>query len=272
MLNMNRLRSLTVDVVRKNNVVRKNRWISSVTGDGSQGDKNKNTNRQYNNRQGGGKKAKMFGPKRTMPEFFPIPPKDNPIDIKYLEKKLDELIPKWQEIWSTMSVAELQKDLGKDGPDEETLDKMFGGKYKNKEPVVYEQKLDKQGRAYGKGGRKNAMAMAWVKKGTGTVTVNRLSLHEYFHSSQYHRVHAIQGLVRTGYLGKVDVQCIARGGGLTGQAGAVRHAISKALLAYDPAVRPVLKPMKLFTRDTRVVERKKAGLKKARKAKQWVKR
>jgi len=115
------------------------------------------------------------------------------------------------------------------------------------------------------------MAQVWIKEGTGKITVNNRPFEDYF-TMDYWKVHAIEPLVVTKYIGKFDVRIIATGGGHTGQSGAIRMGLARALQNWDPTTRVIMKPLKLLTRDMRKVERKKPGQKKARKKYQWVKR
>jgi small subunit ribosomal protein S9 len=135
----------------------------------------------------------------------------------------------------------------------------------------YIQKLDKQGRAYATGKRKNAVARVWLKPGGGTVTVNERPVETFF-ARPVLRMLIQQPLVAANRQGQYDVTCTVSGGGLSGQAGAVRHGISKALTNYEPDLRPALKRGGFLTRDPRVVERKKYGKAKARRSFQFSKR
>ena len=132
-------------------------------------------------------------------------------------------------------------------------------------------KLDAQGRAYATGTRKNAVARVWVRPGTGKITVNGRDSPIYF-ARPVLRMLISQPFVVVNRLGQFDVNCTVIGGGLSGQAGAVRHGISKALLNYEPGLRPQLKAQGFLTRDSRVVERKKYGKAKARRSFQFSKR
>jgi small subunit ribosomal protein S9 len=134
-----------------------------------------------------------------------------------------------------------------------------------------EPKLDALGRAYGTGRRKDATARVWVKPGTGKVIVNGITQDEYF-KRPTQRLILNQPFLITGRVGEFDVMCTVAGGGLSGQAGAVRHGISRALVNFEPALRGDLKKAGMLTRDSRMVERKKVGLHKARRSKQWAKR
>jgi small subunit ribosomal protein S9 len=139
------------------------------------------------------------------------------------------------------------------------------------EAPKYVQKLDKQGRSYGTGKRKNAVARVWLKPGSGTITVNTRPV-EVFFARPVLRMLIQQPLVAANRNGQYDITCTVSGGGLSGQAGAVRHGISKALTQYEPDLRGVLKKGGFLTRDSRVVERKKYGHKKARRSFQFSKR
>jgi small subunit ribosomal protein S9 len=132
-------------------------------------------------------------------------------------------------------------------------------------------KLDAQGRAYATGKRKNAVARVWLKPGTGKITVNGRDSPVYF-ARPVLRMLMNQPFLVADRLGQFDVVCTVIGGGLSGQAGAVRHGISRALTFYEPALRPVLKSNGFLTRDSRVVERKKYGRAKARRSFQFSKR
>jgi small subunit ribosomal protein S9 len=132
-------------------------------------------------------------------------------------------------------------------------------------------KLDKQGRAYATGKRKNAVARVWLKPGPGRVRVNDKEENIYF-ARPVLRMILRQPLVAAGRDGQYDVICTVMGGGLSGQAGALRHGISKALIAFEPGLRSVLKQGGFLTRDARVVERKKYGHPKARRSFQFSKR
>jgi small subunit ribosomal protein S9 len=136
---------------------------------------------------------------------------------------------------------------------------------------VYVQKLDKQGRAYATGKRKNAIARVWIKPGTGKITVNGRDVAVYF-ARPVLRMILQQPLVVAKRTGQYDLTVAVAGGGLSGQAGAVRHGLSKALTHYEPELRPALKSEGFLTRDARVVERKKYGKRKARRSFQFSKR
>ncbi|MDX8446660.1 30S ribosomal protein S9 [Mesorhizobium captivum] len=136
---------------------------------------------------------------------------------------------------------------------------------------VHVQKLDKSGRAYATGKRKNAIARVWVKPGSGKIIVNDKEFASYFARPVLQMI-LNQPIVAANRAGQYDIVATVIGGGLSGQAGAVRHGISKALTYYEPALRPVLKKGGFLTRDSRVVERKKYGKAKARRSFQFSKR
>lgn len=135
----------------------------------------------------------------------------------------------------------------------------------------YEQKLDKYGRAYATGKRKNAVARVWIKPGSGKATINGRDLEVYF-ARPVLRMILQQPLVIARRLGQYDLIVTVAGGGLSGQAGAVRHGLAKALTHFEPDLRPALKKEGFLTRDSRVVERKKYGKRKARRSFQFSKR
>ncbi|MGF1500355.1 MAG: 30S ribosomal protein S9 [Paracoccaceae bacterium] len=130
---------------------------------------------------------------------------------------------------------------------------------------------DALGRAYATGKRKNAVARVWVKPGSGKVTVNGKDMSAYFARPVLQMVIG-QAFDVANVAGQFDVMATVKGGGLSGQAGAVKHGISKALSDYDPELRPSLKAAGFITRDARVVERKKYGRRKARRSFQFSKR
>ncbi len=139
------------------------------------------------------------------------------------------------------------------------------------ETVVREPKIDAQGRAYATGKRKNAVARVWIKPGKGSITINGRDQEIYF-ARPVLRMMIAQPLQIADRLGQFDVIVSVEGSGLSGQAGAVRHGIAKALTYYEPGLRSVLKPHGFLTRDPRVVERKKYGKAKARRSFQFSKR
>jgi small subunit ribosomal protein S9 len=133
---------------------------------------------------------------------------------------------------------------------------------------VYEKKIDAQGRAYATGKRKDAVARVWVKRGPGKITVNGKNHVAYFARPVLQMI-LKQPLVAAKREGQFDIVCTVSGGGLSGQAGAVRHGISKALTRFEPELRGVLKKGGFLTRDARTVERKKYGRRKARRSLQF---
>ncbi|MGF7162755.1 small subunit ribosomal protein S9 [Rhodoligotrophos appendicifer] len=134
-----------------------------------------------------------------------------------------------------------------------------------------EPKIDAQGRAYATGRRKNAIARVWIKPGPGKITVNGRDVETYFARPALRMV-LRQPLEAAGRKDQYDIVCTVVGGGLSGQAGAVRHGLSRALTYYEPELRPALKKHGFLTRDPRVVERKKYGKAKARRSFQFSKR
>ena len=132
-------------------------------------------------------------------------------------------------------------------------------------------KLDNFGRAYSTGKRKDAVARVWIKPGSGKVVVNDKELNTYFARPVLQMI-LRQPFQVAGVEDQFDVQATVKGGGLSGQAGAVKHGISKALQLYDPDLRSALKAAGFLTRDSRVVERKKYGKRKARRSFQFSKR
>ncbi|MCA8882499.1 MAG: 30S ribosomal protein S9 [Rhodobacteraceae bacterium] len=136
----------------------------------------------------------------------------------------------------------------------------------NREPV-----RDAFGRSYATGKRKDAVARVWIKPGSGKVTVNGKDMSAYFARPVLQMI-LRQPFSVAGVEDQFDVMATVKGGGLSGQAGAVKHGVSKALQLYDPALRPALKAAGFLTRDSRVVERKKFGKRKARRSFQFSKR
>jgi len=134
-----------------------------------------------------------------------------------------------------------------------------------------EQELDAQGRAYATGRRKDAVARVWIKPGTGKITVNGKDQEVYFARPTL-RLVINQPFAISDREGQYDVVATVKGGGLSGQAGAVKHGISQALSKYEPALRTTVKAAGFLTRDSRVVERKKYGRAKARRSFQFSKR
>ncbi|WP_455475453.1 30S ribosomal protein S9 [Bartonella sp. B17] len=136
---------------------------------------------------------------------------------------------------------------------------------------VHVQKLDSQGRAYATGKRKDAVARVWIKLGSGKIVINNKDFDKYF-ARPVLRMILRQPIVATQRETQFDIVATVAGGGLSGQAGAVRHGISKALTYFEPELRTILKKGGFLTRDSRVVERKKYGKAKARRSFQFSKR
>ena len=134
-----------------------------------------------------------------------------------------------------------------------------------------EKKVDEHGRAYATGKRKNAVARVWLKPGSGIIKINCKISDDYF-ARPVLRMLINQPLVAAERVDQFDVTCSVTGGGLSGQAGAIRHGISKCLVNFEPEVKKALKPGGFLTRDSRVVERKKYGRAKARRSYQFSKR
>lgn len=153
----------------------------------------------------------------------------------------------------------------------QSLDQLSSLKTASPEAPKYVKKVDKQGRAYATGKRKDAVARVWIKPGSGKITVNARDVETYF-ARPVLRMLIQQPIVAAARQDQYDVVCTVAGGGLSGQAGAVRHGISKALTNFEPDLRGVLKKGGFLTRDSRVVERKKFGKAKARRSFQFSKR
>ena len=153
----------------------------------------------------------------------------------------------------------------------QSLDQLASLKTAAPEAPKYVKKVDKYGRAYATGKRKDAVARVWIKPGAGKVTVNSREVEVYF-ARPVLRMMIEQPFSVAARSGQYDVICTVAGGGLSGQAGAVRHGISKALTYFEPELRSVLKKGGFLTRDSRVVERKKYGKAKARRSFQFSKR
>ena len=130
--------------------------------------------------------------------------------------------------------------------------------------------IDEFGRAYGTGRRKTSIARVWVSRGSGQFIINTQNLVNYFQPIQ--RSNILSSFIASKTAGIFDVWCTVKGGGISGQAGAIRLGLSRAVQAFDPSYRNLLKTSGMLTRDARVVERKKPGQKKARKKFTWVKR
>src|SRR3954454_13061258 len=153
----------------------------------------------------------------------------------------------------------------------QSLDQLSQLKPAAPETPQYTKKTDKFGRAYATGKRKDAVARVWLKPGAGKIVVNTRAVEIYF-ARPVLQMMIQQPLVAAARAGQYDVVCTVAGGGLSGQAGAVRHGISKALTYFEPDLRGVLKKGGFLTRDSRTVERKKYGRAKARKSFQFSKR
>ncbi len=137
--------------------------------------------------------------------------------------------------------------------------------------VARKANKDKKGRSYATGKRKDAVARVWVMPGKGNITINEKSIDQYF-ARPVLKMIINQPFEVTNRMNEFDVVCTVKGGGLSGQAGAIKHGISKALNEYEPELRSVLKQAGFLTRDDRVVERKKYGKAKARRSYQFSKR
>src|SRR6202171_4644302 len=153
----------------------------------------------------------------------------------------------------------------------QSLDQLSQLKPATPEAPKYIKKVDKYGRAYATGKRKNAVARVWVKPGAGKIVINTRAVEVYF-ARPVLRMLIQQPLVACNRQDQFDIVCTVSGGGLSGQAGAVRHGLSKALMGYEPDLRGALKDRGFLTRDSRVVERKKYGKAKARRSFQFSKR
>lgn len=139
------------------------------------------------------------------------------------------------------------------------------------ENVVRKSKKDKQGRSYATGRRKDAVARVWIKAGKGNITINEKSIDQYF-ARPVLKMIINQPFEVANRVNEFDVVCTVKGGGLSGQAGAIKHGISRALNVYEPELRDCLKKAGFLTRDDRAVERKKYGKAKARRSYQFSKR
>jgi len=165
---------------------------------------------------------------------------------------------------STTSLEDLKDVVAESGMDVSAVTE-------TQEVVLPEPKIDELGRSYATGKRKTAIARVWIKPGSGKITVNGKDQAVYFGRPVLQMI-IKQPLVATERNNQFDVICTVTGSGPSGQAGAVRHGISKALTYYEPGLRPVLKKGGFLTRDSRVVERKKYGRAKARRSFQFSKR
>lgn len=142
---------------------------------------------------------------------------------------------------------------------------------RNARPAVRVSEIDERGRAYGRGSRKTARARVWVQPGEGEIVVNRKDFVSYF-PRETHRDHILGPFVASQTCGQFDITATVEGGGLSGQAGAIRLGLARALEKFNPDYRPAMKRHGFLTRDPRMVERKKVGKVKARKSPQWVRR
>ena len=178
---------------------------------------------------------------------------------KKTEETKDAAITDMKDLGAAVDVKEAAETKADDSATEEA------------KPEKKVPQIDAQGRSYATGRRKDAVARVWIKKGSGKVTVNGRDQGDYF-ARNTHRLILNQPFLVVSSVGHYDVICTVKGGGLSGQAGAVRHGISRALENFDPELRPALKKAGMMTRDARIVERKKVGKHKARRTKQWAKR
>ncbi|PIE15197.1 MAG: 30S ribosomal protein S9 [Rhodobacterales bacterium] len=151
------------------------------------------------------------------------------------------------------------------------LNEVVSGTEVEETAVLREPVRDEFGRSYATGKRKDAVARVWIKPGSGKVTVNGQDMDKYFARPVLQMI-LRQPFTVAGVEGEFDVMATVKGGGLSGQAGAVKHGISKALQVYEPSLRGALKAAGFLTRDARVVERKKYGRRKARRSFQFSKR
>ncbi|WP_082701066.1 30S ribosomal protein S9 [Erythrobacter sp. YT30] len=171
---------------------------------------------------------------------------------------------------STVSDLSDLKDIAGDAPEASAAD-IAATTAANPPAPLREQELDEHGRAYATGRRKDAVARVWIKPGSGKVTVNGRDQEVYFARPTL-RLIINQPFAITDRAGQYDVVATVSGGGLSGQAGAVKHGISQALTKYEPELRATVKSAGFLTRDSRVVERKKYGRAKARRSFQFSKR
>ena len=141
----------------------------------------------------------------------------------------------------------------------------------NTEPNNKRFKLDFKDSKYATGRRKKSIAKIWMKKGSGIIYVNRIKMSDYFKKPNL-QIAIYRPLTIVKREKEFDIRCFVNGGGLSGQAGAIIHGISRALVEFEPALKPTLKKEKLTTRDSRAVERKKYGHRKARRSFQFSKR
>tara|TARA_B100001123_G_C14649883_1_gene765244 strand:- start:1 stop:441 length:441 start_codon:yes stop_codon:yes gene_type:complete len=141
----------------------------------------------------------------------------------------------------------------------------------NSEPKIKKIKLDFKDSKYATGRRKKSIAKVWLKKGSGTIHVNGIKMNDYF-QKQNLQTAIFRPLSIVNRENEFDVRCSVKGGGLSGQAGAIIHGLARAIVKFEPELKPILKKEKLTTRDSRAVERKKYGRRKARRSFQFSKR
>tara|TARA_B100001105_G_scaffold232280_1_gene205505 strand:- start:1363 stop:1803 length:441 start_codon:yes stop_codon:yes gene_type:complete len=141
----------------------------------------------------------------------------------------------------------------------------------NSQPINKKVKLDFKDSKYATGRRKKSIAKVWVKKGSGNIYVNGKKMAEYFQKANL-QIAIYRPLTVVNRKNEYDVRCFVKGGGLTGQAGAIVHGLARAVVLHEPDLKTTLKKEKLTTRDSRAVERKKYGRKKARRSFQFSKR
>ncbi len=170
------------------------------------------------------------------------------------------------------SLADLKSAVKENEAETKKATTKSDAKADSKEDKPAEPQIDQHGRAYGTGRRKSdCVARVWVKPGSGKITVNKKDVEQYF-ARPTQRLILKQPLEAVDRTSQFDIICTVSGGGLSGQAGAIRLGIANALVNYEPGLRPTLKKGGFLTRDSRVVERKKYGKAKARRSYQWAKR
>ena len=163
-----------------------------------------------------------------------------------------------------------QMELKENNDEIKSFEGLSSGNTDN-EVILPEKQVDELGRSYATGKRKDAVARVWIKQGSGNISINGKSSNDYF-ARPVLRMLINQPLVASDRKEQLDITCSVTGGGLSGQAGAVRHGISKALVLFEPELKKTLKSGGFLTRDSRVVERKKYGRRKARRSFQFSKR
>jgi small subunit ribosomal protein S9 len=192
------------------------------------------------------------------------------------EEDMEEKMRQLQDKFGGRSVSGVKEKKKKEEKVEEVLSSPEVVEVEEAVPEVVEveekvPEKDAWGRAYATGRRKSSVARVWIKPGKSGFTVNKRPLDSYF-SRQVLRMIVNQPFVVAGREGEFTVMCTVRGGGISGQAGAIRHGVSRALVAYEPLLRGKVKAAGLLTRDAREVERKKYGRRKARRSFQFSKR